>query len=53
MTETESDFTLTVTVRLYGGGTAEEAAQALRDHPETFDLPNDREVEIIDAQAAA
>jgi hypothetical protein len=48
----DQDFSLDVTVRLYGGGTAEEAAQALRDHPETFDLPNDREVEIIDAQPA-
>jgi len=50
MADAESDFTLTVTVRLYGGGTAEEAAQALRDYRSTFDLPRDREVEIIDVQ---
>jgi hypothetical protein len=49
MAEADQDFTLTVTVRLYGGGTAAEAAKALRDYRSTFDLPGDREVEIIDA----
>ncbi len=48
----DQDFTLTVTVRLYGGGTAEEAAKALKDYPTTFDLPGDREVEILDVKAA-
>ena len=46
----DQDFSLTVTVRLSGGGTAEEAAKALRDYRTTFDLPGDREVEILDAQ---
>ena len=27
----DQDFSLTVIVRLYGGGTAEDAAKALRD----------------------
>jgi len=53
MNETERDFTLTVTVRLYDGGTAEEACKALTDYNGTFDLPGYREVEIIDAQPAA
>lgn len=43
----ETDHELLVTVRLYGGGTAEDAAQALRDYRSTFDLDGDREVEII------
>jgi hypothetical protein len=45
--EPDVDYVLLVTVRLYGGGTAEEAAQALRDYRSTFDLSGDREVEII------
>jgi hypothetical protein len=45
--ETEQDFTLTVKMRLYGGGTAEEVAKALLDWNGTFDLPGDREAEII------
>ena len=46
----EQDYELTVTVRLYGGGTASEAAAALRDYNGTFDLRGDREVEIIDVR---
>jgi hypothetical protein len=47
-----SDHELIVTVRLYGIGTVEEAAQALRDFSGTFDLSGDREVEIIDVRTA-
>ncbi len=48
----DQDFTLTVTVRLYGDGTAEEAAKALKDYGTTFDLPGGGEVEILDARPA-
>ena len=50
MSEPEDDFFLTVKVRTYGGVTAEEAAQALRDYPASIDLPGQREMEILDAQ---
>jgi hypothetical protein len=46
----DATFDLTVTVCLYGGGTADEAAKALKDYRSTFDLPGDREVEILDAR---
>jgi hypothetical protein len=49
----EADYELAVTVRVYGAGTAEEAAQALRDYPGTFELSRDREVEIITVTAPA
>ena len=48
----DTDYTLTVTVRVYGGGSADEAAQALRNYRSTFDLDGDREVEIIDVTTA-
>jgi hypothetical protein len=47
-----SDYDLIVTVRVYGPGSAEDAARALRDHRSTFDLPRDAEVEILDARPA-
>ena len=50
MREPEADYGLIVTVRVYGPGSADDAAQALRDHPATFDLPGDAEAEIIDAR---
>jgi hypothetical protein len=43
----EHDFRLEVHVRLYGDGSADDAADALRDYKGTFDLPGDREVEIL------
>ena len=46
------DFELTVTVTLYGGGTFEEAAEALLGYKSTFDLPGDRELEIIAVRPA-
>ena len=46
----DATFDLTVTVRLYGGGTADEATKALKDYRSTFDLPGEREVEILDAR---
>jgi hypothetical protein len=46
----EKDYELTVTVRVYGDGSAEDAARALRAYNGTFDLPHDAEVEIIDVQ---
>jgi len=52
MSEPEQDYELMVKVRVYGGGTAEEAAAALRQHNGTFDLPGGREVEIIGARPA-
>jgi hypothetical protein len=48
----DADYSLLVTVRLYGGGTADEAARALRDYRSTFDLSGDREVEIIGVTTA-
>jgi hypothetical protein len=50
MSEQISDFNLAVTVRLYGNGTAEDAARALLA-PGTYLLPNGAEVEILDARA--
>ena len=46
----DQDYELMVKVRVYGGGTAEEAADALRDFRSTFDLSRDREVEIIEVR---
>lgn len=46
----ESDYELLVTVRVYGPGSAEDAARVLVAHGETFDLPHDAEFEIISAQ---
>ncbi len=53
MSEPEQDYELIITVRVYGGGTADEAAAALRDYKSTFDLPGDREVEIISVRPAS
>ena len=50
MTEAELTCDLIVTVRLYGPGTAEDAARALREYRSTFVLSGDREVEILDAR---
>ena len=46
----ETDYELIVTVRVYGPGSAQDAAHALRAYNGTFDLPHDAEVEIIDVQ---
>jgi hypothetical protein len=48
----ESDYDLVVTVRVYGPGSAEDAARALRDYRSTFDLPDDAEAEILSARPA-
>jgi hypothetical protein len=48
----DQDYELIVKVRVYGGGTADEAAAALRDYRSTFDLSGDREVEIIEVREA-
>jgi len=51
----ESDHELIVTVRLYGSGSAEDAAQALRDYNGTFELPGNSavdEVEILTVRPA-
>jgi hypothetical protein len=50
MTERTADYDLIVTVRVYGPGSAEDAARALMDYGTTFDLPRDAEVEILNAQ---
>jgi hypothetical protein len=47
----DTDYVLTVTVRIYGGGSADEAAEALRGVAGTFFLSGDREVEILDVAA--
>jgi len=49
-TPDDQDFELRVTVRLYGGGTVEEAARAVAGFQGTLDLPGDREVEILNAR---
>lgn len=49
MTTTTSDFRVTVCVRVYGEGTAADAARALEAYSGTFTLPNGDEVEIIRA----
>jgi hypothetical protein len=46
------DFDLLVTVRVYGAGSAMDAAGALGTAPVTFDLPGDGEVEILIARPA-
>jgi hypothetical protein len=49
----DQDVKLDVTMRLYGGGTAEQAATALRKWQGTFELPPYQwEAEILDAQPA-
>ena len=50
--DADQDFHLLVTVRLYGGGTADEAARALHAYCSSFDLSGDREVEIINVITA-
>jgi hypothetical protein len=50
--EPVTDFTLTVVVRLYGAGTAEDVAHALESYTGSFDLPGDREAEVISAKPA-
>lgn len=45
--QTEQDFDLVVTVRLYGNGTADDAAQVMNSYTGTFVLPNGDEAEII------
>ena len=53
----EQDFELLVKVRLYGGGTVEEAARAVAGFQGTLDLPSTsdggREVEILSARPAS
>ncbi len=46
----DQDFEIAVVVRLYGGGTAREAAMALKDYNGTFDVPGGREAEILEVR---
>jgi hypothetical protein len=50
--ESMQDFDLLVTVRVYGAGSAMDAAGALCTGRGTFDLPGDGEVEILTARPA-
>jgi hypothetical protein len=55
MSDGEADYDLIVTVRLYGSGSAEDAAQALMYYKSTFEWPGNRaveEVEILNARPA-
>jgi len=47
--EPTRDFELQVSVRVYGPGDAEAAAEALRRYRSTFDMPGDAECEILAA----
>ena len=46
----ETDYELIVTVRVYGAGNAEDAAQALMGYRSTFDLLCGGEAEILHVQ---
>lgn len=48
--EPVNDYDLTVTVRLYGFGDAQDAAQVMNSYTGTFVLPNGDECEIIAVQ---
>lgn len=48
----EHDFRLEVIVRLYGDGTADDAADALRGYKGTFTPPHGDEVEILEVHTS-